>query len=400
MRDSDQAHVFILGSGTMAGFQINVSAQGFVSTTHTIVSSEIGTDIIIMLQPVTITRVRVVDVAGNPIPGASVTGSGAMSDPSETNWFILGSGVQAGFQIIASADGFRTITHTITAGQIGTSFTVTLQAQTPPGGGGTGGGGTGGGGGGAAIVRVPTGPTPPARPPAMPPVPPLPIPPSIGQPPTGPDLGVTPPGVDRPVAQIRLTTERIAYIQGFPDGTFRPNIGLTRAEVASMIFALLISDYKMLPVEGTHIDVLDGAWYAQAINYLTQAGVLFGYGDGTFRPNQIISRAEITALMARIFGIYANGFAMFNDVSGHWASDYISAANEYGMVQGRPDGSFDPNNGVTRAEGVALFERAFGRTPDVWEVNAELGGVFIFTDLTSDHWAFYYIMSSALGQMN
>jgi hypothetical protein len=166
-----------------------------------------------------------------------------------------------------------------------------------------------------------------------------------------------------------------------------------------MIFALIYDPNKMDPVAGTFVDV-DHGWYAQAINYLTRAGVLLGYGDGTFRPHQIISRAEMTALIARIFELnLVAGTSNFGDVSGHWASGYISAAYDRNMIQGRPDGSFDPNNAITRAEGVALFERAFGRTPDAWAIDAYLGGGLVFYDITPNHWAFYYIMSSALGEL-
>jgi len=211
------------------------------------------------------------------------------------------------------------------------------------------------------------------------------------------EVGITPPVVLPYVPTADLGTP---YTQGFPDNTFRPAQLLTRAEVAMMLFRLIESDAKHLPQANRFIDVQVESWYAQAINYLTSRNVLTGYDDDTFRPENFITRAELTATMARFNEmILTGGINSFTDVTdAHWAFTYINSAYNSGWVSGYEDGTFRPNNFTTRAEGVTLINRAIDRNTDPATILSMLAGRQLFTDVPQAHWAFYEIMAASLAK--
>jgi uncharacterized repeat protein (TIGR02543 family) len=186
----------------------------------------------------------------------------------------------------------------------------------------------------------------------------------------------------------------IPYIFGYADGTVRPDRNITRAEVAMIFFRLLADDEKTVSRVSNFPDVRSDVWYAQAVAYLESLGVLLGYPDGTFKPDRSISRAEFAAISARFSALDGTTENAFSDVSStHWALSYInSAATHGGWVQGFPDGTFRPDEWITRAQVVTVINRMLQRilhTEDIPE------GIATFTDLPRAHWAYADIVEAS-----
>lgn len=157
------------------------------------------------------------------------------------------------------------------------------------------------------------------------------------------------------------------YIIGTPEGLSLPTANVTRAEVATIFFRLMTDDAraKFDSLDNNFSDVAKGKWYNRAISTLANAGIVKGDPAGTYRPGDPITRAEMAAIIAR-FGDFKEGGKTFNDISGHWAQKYIELAASNGWINGNPDGTFKPNNNITRAETVAMINRVLDRqTKDV-----------------------------------
>lgn len=157
------------------------------------------------------------------------------------------------------------------------------------------------------------------------------------------------------------------YIIGTPEGLSLPTANVTRAEVATIFFRLMTDDAraKFDSLDNSFSDVAKGKWYNRAISTLAKAGIIKGDPAGTYRPGDPITRAEMAAIIAR-FGDFKEGGKTFNDISGHWAQKYIELAASNGWINGNPDGTFKPNNNITRAETVAMINRVLDRqTKDV-----------------------------------
>ncbi len=159
--------------------------------------------------------------------------------------------------------------------------------------------------------------------------------------------------------------DHFAYIIGYPDGTVRPEREITRAEVATIFFRMLTDEARerYWSTENDFTDVAQGDWYNNAISTLTKVGVINGYPDGTFRPNASITRAEIVKIAVSFFDFVEANDHLFSDVDGHWAEAYIAAASEKGLINGYPDGTFKPDRNVTRAEAVTIINNVLGRKP-------------------------------------
>ncbi|MDR2712658.1 MAG: S-layer homology domain-containing protein, partial [Clostridiales bacterium] len=198
--------------------------------------------------------------------------------------------------------------------------------------------------------------------------------------------------------RIRETLEaddHISYIKGYPDGTVRPDIGITRAEVAMIFWRLLKTSAKNDDVGNSFRDVKDGVWYTQAINYLAMMGILEGYPDGSFKPNQKITRAEFTAIVARFDDLLTGTAAPFKDVpQNHWAYKYIVSSYSNVWIIGYPDGTFRPSADITRAEVVTIVNRMLGRALDKSDVPVSLNSLFI--DLSPGHWAFADLIEASI----
>lgn len=157
------------------------------------------------------------------------------------------------------------------------------------------------------------------------------------------------------------------YIIGTPEGLSLPTANVTRAEVATIFFRLMTDDAraKFDSLDNNFSDVAKGKWYNRAISTLAKAGIIKGDPAGTYRPDDPITRAEMAAIIAR-FGDFKEGGKTFSDISGHWAQKYIELAASNGWINGNPDGTFKPNNNITRAETVAMINRVLDRqTKDV-----------------------------------
>ena len=157
------------------------------------------------------------------------------------------------------------------------------------------------------------------------------------------------------------------YIIGTPEGLSLPTANVTRAEVATIFFRLMTDDAraKFDSLDNNFSDVAKGKWYNRAISTLAKAGIIKGDPAGTYRPGDPITRAEMAAIIAR-FGDFKEGGKTFNDISGHWAQKFIELAASNGWINGNPDGTFKPNNYITRAETVAMINRVLDRqTKDV-----------------------------------
>ena len=189
------------------------------------------------------------------------------------------------------------------------------------------------------------------------------------------DEMTTPPTPVDPITPIRppvdpdkpeLNTEdHYAYIVGYPDGNVKPEGNITRAEVATIFFRLLTDESRdeFWSQTNPYSDVSEDDWYNNAVSTLTNAGIIDGYEDGTFKPNGNITRAEFATIAVRFFEATYEGENLFPDIDGHWAQDYINEAANAGIVDGYPDGTFGPQKLITRAEAMTMVNRTIDRHP-------------------------------------
>ena len=160
--------------------------------------------------------------------------------------------------------------------------------------------------------------------------------------------------------------DHYAYVVGYPDGMVYPQKNITRAEVATIFFRLLEDETREanMTKSNGYNDMKDGAWYTCAVSTLSKMGIIKGYEDGSFKPDASISRAEFAAIAARFDPDGDTTPATFSDVSSHWAKDEISIAANHGWIKGYEDGSFKPDQKITRAETMTLVNRVLKRLPE------------------------------------
>ena len=169
-----------------------------------------------------------------------------------------------------------------------------------------------------------------------------------------------------PIPEMLNGEDHYAYLLGYEDGTVRPNGSISRAEVATVLFRLLKDDVRMqnLTKDNAYSDVSDTAWYAAAVSTLSKMGVISGYPDGTFRPNAPITRAEFAAMIARFDETAKSTDTPFTDISGHWAENAIGKAYGNGWVEGSSKTVFCPESNLIRAETATLLNRVLHRLPE------------------------------------
>jgi hypothetical protein len=177
----------------------------------------------------------------------------------------------------------------------------------------------------------------------------------------------------------------LVYIKGYPDGTVRADANITRAETAEIIFRLLKKEVKAQQFTSQFPDVISGAWYYESVSFLAGRSILKGYLDGTFRPDNPITRAEFATMISGFDNLVPADYNNFTDIEGHWAVGYINSAAEIGWVAGYPDGSFKPENNITRAEVASVINRMLNRKIEIedipdWAVR--------YSDLKETHWAY------------
>ena len=203
--------------------------------------------------------------------------------------------------------------------------------------------------------------------------------------------------VNRKAAELNRT-DHLAFLSGYANGTFKPDRNMTRAEVTTM-FARLLTE-KMAADQtysNTFSDVAKSHWAANYIGYMQQFGIITGYADGSFRPDASVTRAEFAAIASR-FERLTEGTKSFSDVtSSHWAAKYINFAATRGWVNGYADGTFKPNNSITRAEVAAVTCRLLERNADQSYIRSHLSELRAFTDVSESHWAYWYTMEAANG---
>lgn len=179
------------------------------------------------------------------------------------------------------------------------------------------------------------------------------------------------------------------YLNGYPGALFKPEKGMTRAEVAQMLYNLLTT--KPETSESKFSDVPTSQWYAVAVNALAGANVISGYSDGTFLPNKVITRAEFVSLLVRCFSL-EQGTATFPDTANHWAAADISAAASAGWVHGTDTGVFQPNRGIKRSEVVTVMNAALNRKGDGYAADRNTQK---FVDVPSTYWGYLDITEAA-----
>ena len=201
-----------------------------------------------------------------------------------------------------------------------------------------------------------------------------------------------------PIPEMLNGEDHYAYLLGYEDGTVRPNGSISRAEVATVLFRLLKDDVRAqnLTKDNACSDVSGTAWYAAAVSTLSKMGVISGYPDGTFRPNASITRAEFAAMIARFDETAKSADTPFTDISGHWAENAIGKAYGNGWVEGSSKTVFCPESNLTRAETATLLNRVLHRLPEkesdllanqiVWPDNPEtFWGYLAIQEATNSH---------------
>lgn len=202
---------------------------------------------------------------------------------------------------------------------------------------------------------------------------------------TGPD--------DSGVSNWLETDEHRAYLTGYPDSTFRADRNMTRAEVAQMFYALLLD--KNVTITKSFSDVPDDAWYATAVKTLASLGMMDGYPDGTFRPDEPITRAEFATVGLAFAYDPLDASCSYYDVSASaWYHTYVAQATTYGWIGGYPDNTFRPGNNITRVEVCVIVNNMLGRDADERYIDRHEDELVHFVDLSDSYWGYYTIMES------
>ena len=203
--------------------------------------------------------------------------------------------------------------------------------------------------------------------------------------------------VNRKAAELNRT-DHFAFLVGYTGGTFGPERNMTRAEVTTMFARLLTAQIEAdKTYSNTFSDVPKGYWAANYIGYMQQFGIITGYSDGNFRPDAPVTRAEFAAIASR-FEKLTEGSKSFADVPDtYWAARYINFAATRGWVTGYSDGTFKPENPITRAEVAAVTCRLLERSADQNYIRSHFNELRTFSDMTESHWAYWYAMEAANG---
>ena len=208
--------------------------------------------------------------------------------------------------------------------------------------------------------------------------------------------------VPTPTAKIQDQTpplsgfiaDHILYIKGYPWGTVAPDANITRAETAEIIYRLLEASKLNRQRTNPFPDVAMGEWYAQSVTYLASIGIIKGYLDGTFKPDNPITRAEFATMISGFDNLEIANYNKFSDVEGHWAVGYINSAATKGWVAGYPDGTFKPENYITRAEVVSVINRMLNRRIKIGDIPKWAPS---YSDLSEAHWAYTDIIEASVG---
>ena len=198
------------------------------------------------------------------------------------------------------------------------------------------------------------------------------------------------------VANKLETDKHDAYMKGYANGTFGPNANMTRAEAAQMFYNLLLN--KQPVADAGFTDVAADRWYADAVNTLAFMGIINGVGNNQFAPSRTISRAEFAAIATRFAKANSNGSLAFTDVKrSDWFYNSVLTAVNYGWIGGYSNGTFKPNNNITRAEVVSIVNKMLARSADKTFINSNASSIKSFTDVSKSFWGFYEVTEATNG---
>jgi hypothetical protein len=186
---------------------------------------------------------------------------------------------------------------------------------------------------------------------------------------------------------------------GYPDGSVQPEGDITREEVAAIFFRLLTTETRNKYRKSTtgFPDVPDEMWSAESIGTMENIGVLNGYPDGTFMPEAVITRAEFATIVVRFDQLVPGARHAFSDITDQWAEASIATAASIGWVNGYPDGTFAPEQAITRAETMTLINRVLERHTDAEGI---LPSIEIdWPDVEKDYWAYYEIQEATVSHL-
>ena len=198
---------------------------------------------------------------------------------------------------------------------------------------------------------------------------------------------------DTGVSDLLDTENHNQYLFGYPEGTFGPDQNMTRAEVAQMFYNLLVD--KNVAITASFEDVPADAWYAKSVNTLASMGIISGVGENRFEPERSITRAEFTSMAMKFTKGALDGTNIFSDVhSGDWFYEAVVGSIQYGWIEGYEDGTFRPENRITRVEVTSIVNKMLGRFADREFVAGHADELNPFSDVTSTHWGYYHIVEA------
>lgn len=200
-----------------------------------------------------------------------------------------------------------------------------------------------------------------------------------------------------PILNIGLNyTDHFAYMVGYPDGTFMPQANITRAEVAAIIYRLMTpeSRAKFSSADCMFSDVQAGMWFNESVCTLVKAGIISGYPDGTFKPNQSITRAEFSSMIARMFSVSYVGNNSFEDINDHWAQSYMNILSKLGILKGDSNGNANPDANLTRAEAAAMCNRLVGRNSTNSSLNSCKDPITSWPDVSNGAWFYADVLEA------
>lgn len=203
--------------------------------------------------------------------------------------------------------------------------------------------------------------------------------------------------LDYKVTKKAIQDERvISYIEGYPDETFKPQNNVTRAEAAQMFATLINGGSGFGFGDKTKFSDANDEWYSAAVNYVVEKKLISGYPNGTFKPNESITRAEFAQMISGYIKTEKTNKYDFNDVKDHWAKDAIDKLNGNKNVSGYPDGTFKPNEKITRAEAVTILNSVFDRNTNKDSLkDINVSSLTKFSDVKEDFWAYYNILDAS-----
>lgn len=178
-----------------------------------------------------------------------------------------------------------------------------------------------------------------------------------------------------------------AYMKGYTDGTFRPEQSIIRAELAVILQRSLSEE--TVPANHSFHDIASGKWLTAGVSLAAEKGWMQGTGGSRFEPERVVTRAEMAQILANVYGWPTESESVFNDTKGHWASEAIAAAASRGLLGGYPDGSFRPEQPVTRAETAVLINRMIDRPADA-------GLPMTWSDVPPSYWAYGEVMAASI----